>query len=303
MKTVEEWKMLIGSPSNYNFEKSFQLIKKYELDEINCEVYLQANGVTSKGETTFQKVIMSFPKKIEGRLPAVVVPFYYPEAMLGFDPETNEKLERFKDYPFAFELAKRGYITISAQAYHLTYIKSNLRIDDFQRWKYAADALNSEHPNWSGVGKLIFDTRLLIDALESDMRVNPDKLGIIGHSLGGKMAFYTGCLDERIKVIVASDFGIKWEQTNWEDSWYWGEKLKSIIEKGITHKGLLAAVRKPFCLIAGQFDNEESRELMYSVEEYKDLPDHLLFIHHGTGHKPISYAKEAGYAYLDYWLK
>ena len=42
------------------------------------------------------------------------------------------------------------------------------------------------------------------------------------------MAFYTGCLDERFKVILASDFGIGWDQTNWKDLWYWGSRVDEL---------------------------------------------------------------------------
>ena len=54
------------------------------------------------------------------------------------------------------------------------------------------------------------------------------------------MAFYAGCLDHRIKVIVASDFGIGWDQTNWNEAWYWGDRLKDVRARGMDHSDLLS---------------------------------------------------------------
>ena len=118
--------------------------------------------------------------------------------------EANMKslVEKFKDNATLVDLVKRGYIASTAQAYHLTYVPENKSdLMDFTRWRVAGEALNKAHPEWSGVGKLIHDTKLMIDLLYSDPRVDGDKIGIMGHSLGGKMAYYTGCLDDRIKVI------------------------------------------------------------------------------------------------------
>ncbi|MBE6911604.1 MAG: hypothetical protein E7473_03675 [Ruminococcaceae bacterium] len=39
--------------------------------------------------------MIAFPKKITLPCPAVVIPFYFPEAMLGFDPVTGETLSEY----------------------------------------------------------------------------------------------------------------------------------------------------------------------------------------------------------------
>lgn len=304
MDKISLWKSYIGEPSYLDYEKSLKFLSEYEYDGIIYEYYLQVNGVDGEGNTTFQEVVVSRPKNLSGKAPAVVLPFYFAEHMLGFDPKTGEKNDTFGKYSFASELSKLGFITISAEAYYLTYIRDD-SIDrlDYYRWGRCATKLIKDNPNWSGVGKLISDTKLLVDFLVQDDRVDADKIGIMGHSLGGKMAFYTGCFDDRIKVIVASDFGILYDQTNWEDAWYWGDKLKAIKENGLSHKDILVyANKKPFCLVSGLYDNDDSRNLLYSIEEYKDCYDRLLVIDHKTGHNPPIYAREAAYSFLNYWL-
>src|SRR5690606_7999981 len=91
----------------------------------------------------------------------------------------------------------------------------------------------------------------------TDPRVDHARIGIAGHSLGGKMALYTGCLDPRIKAILCSDFGIVWEMSNWDEPWYWGKKLQALKAANIDHADLLrSGGRKPFALLAGLYDDE-----------------------------------------------
>ena len=164
----------------------------------------------------------------------------------------------------------RQACNISADAYHLTYRSSTRARDGFLRWKEAATALLEDHPGWTGIGKLTADTRLLIDVLCKEPRVDANHIGIAGHSLGGKMAFYAGCLDPRIKATLASDFGFGWEQSNWNECWYWGTKIDELKAKGMDHSQLLSlAAPKPFYLIAGQYDNQESLKLMQKAQGYQ----------------------------------
>ena len=135
--------------------------------------------------------------------------------MLEFDPETGETLPRYQGIAMLRHLTARGFIAASADAYHLTYLKSERARDDFGRWHDAARALNREHPEWTGIGKLMADTRLLIDALVSDPRVDGERIGIAGHS-PAEDGIYADVWTS-VRVILASDFGIRWEQTNWED--------------------------------------------------------------------------------------
>ena len=252
------WSGYLDPPAEYAaFPRSVEKLATYSFSDFDVEEYRQANG-----PGTFQRLMMAVPKNAKGRLPAVVVPFYYPEAMLGFNPKTGglefqytspkTNLTYFTEVAYMSDLAKRGYITVTAEAYYLTYSQKNAPDESWGKWGHVGRRLKEDHPGWTGIGKLTFDTRLLIDLVAADPRVDPERIGITGHSLGGKMAFYAGCLDSRIKVIVASDFGIGWDQTNWKDIWYWGDRLNEVKSRGMDHAGLLSLFGgKPFCLIAG----------------------------------------------------
>ncbi|MBO5940770.1 MAG: acetylxylan esterase [Kiritimatiellae bacterium] len=305
-----QWAKYLDPPKEYiSFAQSAEKIASYDFPGFSVEEYRQANG-----PGTHQRVMMAVPKDIKGRLPAVVVPFYYPEAMLGFDPKTGgvafpyvpskTNLTYFSEISYMSDLAKRGYVTISADAYYLTYAAEDSPKSKRGSWGGAGRKLKEDYPSWTGMGKLVFDTRLLVDFISGDPRVDSGRIGIIGHSLGGKMAFYAGCLDRRIKVIVASDFGICWDQTNWKDIWYWGEALNEVRAKGMEHSGLLSlSGGKPFCLIAGETDDEKSEMMMRRAKGYENDPESLVFINHATGHRPPRNVTEIGYRFLDRYLK
>ena len=90
---------------------------------------------------------------------------------------------------YAKELAERGYIVIAPD-----YPSFGDQKDyDFKNDRYE-----------SGVMKGIFDNVRCVDFLQFRKDVDPERIGIIGHSLGGHSAMYAAAFDTRIKVIVAS---------------------------------------------------------------------------------------------------
>ena len=297
-----EWSDALSVPSGYAFARRVEHVRTWDFPAFTVECYRQANG-----PGTEQRVFVAAPKGKSGKLPAVAVPFYYPEAMLGFDPATGEELPKFKGVTMLADLARRGFVAATADAYHLTYRVGAVEPrGDFKRWQKAAEALARDWPGWTGVGKLTADTRLMIDLLADDPRVDTARIGIIGHSLGGKMAFYAGCADPRVKVIVTSDWGIDWDRTNWSDPWYWGAaRVDAMKAAGRTHADLLAcAGGKPFMLIAGKYDTAASaRAILDKVPAYRAHPERCVVLDHASGHRPPPDALEAGYRFLDKHLK
>lgn len=305
LKTL--WLTQIGTPKNYFFEKKLHLVRKIDHADFDGELYLQACG-----PNRLQKLLKLFPKKQTKPLPAVAVPFYHPDGMVGFELETGKQLERFLGKTIALDLVKRGFVTATADAYPFHFDADSCDLNNFhcpfsryaqfQSWADAGKQIVARFPEWTGIGKLVADTKLLLDTLSEDERVDASRIGIAGHSLGGKMAFYAGCLDSRVKVILASDFGMGWDSTNWSEVWYWGDKLASMKQLGIDHSHLLTASGgTPFMLIAGEADNEASIDLMHKAEGYEDL-SRLICINHATGHNPPRYALEQGYQFLEKWL-
>lgn len=91
---------------------------------------------------------------------------------------------------YAVELAQRGYVVIAPDY---------PSFGDYSPYDFANDAYVS------GTMKGIVNHMRCVDLLTSEIEsVNPERIGVIGHSLGGHNAMFLAVFDERVKVIVSS---------------------------------------------------------------------------------------------------
>lgn len=90
---------------------------------------------------------------------------------------------------YARELAERGYVVIAPDY---------LSFGDYADYDFAADRYES------GTMKGIWNHMRCVDLLVSRGDVDPEKIGAIGHSLGGHNAMFLGVFDQRVKVIISS---------------------------------------------------------------------------------------------------
>ena len=88
--------------------------------------------------------------------------------------------------------------------------------------------LKLRHPNCTGLGKWVWDSHRLLDYLYTLPEIDRENIGIIGHSLGGKMSLYAAAFDPRIIAVVSSELGIGLSFSNYEDYWYFGDFIKKI---------------------------------------------------------------------------
>lgn len=302
------WRACLDVPKDYAFTRETVRTATWDCGAFVVEAYRQANG-----PGTTQRVFLAVPKSAKVPLPAVVVPFYFPEAMLGFDPATGgtasqycprTNLTSYAGVTFVADLARRGYVAISADAYHLTYPRAQNPAEGFALWPRAGAALHGRYPDWTGIGKLVADTRLLVDFLVADARVDPARIGMMGHSLGGKMAFYAGLLDPRVKAVVASDFGLDWDRTNWDAVWYWGPLLPKVRAAGLQQTDLLRQANgKPFFLIAGKSDDcPQTRQVFADGSICPDRRRRRFVVNARSTHRPDARCVEAAYDFLDEFL-
>ncbi len=90
---------------------------------------------------------------------------------------------------YALELAERGYVTLAPD------------YPSFGEYPYDFKA----HPEYrSGTMKAIYDNMRSLDLLQSLDFVQGDRIGCIGHSLGGHNTMFTAAFDSRIKALVSS---------------------------------------------------------------------------------------------------
>jgi acetyl esterase/lipase len=89
---------------------------------------------------------------------------------------------------YAKELAQRGYIALAPDYPNFGEYKL-----DVYRLGYASATM-----------KAIWNNLRAVDLLSSLKEVDPNRIGVIGHSLGGHNAIFTALFDRRIKAVVSS---------------------------------------------------------------------------------------------------
>lgn len=89
---------------------------------------------------------------------------------------------------YAHELAERGYVCLVPDYPSFGDYKF-----DFRRPPYV-----------SGSMKAIWNNHRAVDLLESLPEVDGDRIGCIGHSLGGHNALFTAAFDQRLRAVVTS---------------------------------------------------------------------------------------------------
>lgn len=103
-----------------------------------------------------------------------------------------------KNRCYGMELAERGYVVLA-----IDVVSAGERVYKGSE-PYYTGQFYKEFPDWSVMDKMISDHQRGIDYLCSFDFVNPDKIGCIGHSLGGYNSFFLQAFDSRIKAAVVS---------------------------------------------------------------------------------------------------
>lgn len=135
-----------------------------------------------------------------GPHPAVLVVFYEPETAVGLGSKPRRD--------FARRLAERGFVCLS--------IGFDPRVLDPSKWE----------PPIQPLAYLAHVASNALTAMQAMPEVDPARVGVMGHSYGGKWAMFAACLDERFACGVWSDPGIVFDEgrrdVNYQEPWYLG---------------------------------------------------------------------------------
>ena len=163
----------------------------------------------AKGQTVAGYLLS--PTNTNKRLPGVFIPFYEPETSIG-------RGKPFLD--FGYQLSKRGFVTLSIGS------------PGGDAWK----------PDRSGatcqpLSFLAYIAANCHTALSKLPYVDAQRIGIMGHSYGGKWAMFASCLYDKFACAVWSDPGIVWDEmrpnVNYWEPWYLGYDPKVTRRPGV----------------------------------------------------------------------
>lgn len=308
-KVKQRWLDLLGYPGFDldGYDRQARWVTCLQTPYGRAEWWKQPTGPEQQ-----QNVILLRPEQSHGKAPGAVVPTYHAETVAGLlldeergtlalDPEITEAKEV---RCFGKHLVEQGYAVACVEAFPFNAISKPENLEGFGWWQLAAEKILRDNPAWSGMGKLVHDTSRALDLLLDKVQIDSQRIVIMGHSLGGKRAFYTGAMDERFQAVIASDFGLPWQSTNWHELWYLGSRLPAE-DSGMAHHELLALLApRPFYLIAGQTDNQQSWHYLDAARSVYELygPEKAKLldgVNHATGHAPTPESLQAAYQWLD----
>jgi dienelactone hydrolase len=207
---------------------------------------------------------------------------------------------------YARELAERGYVTLAPDY---------LSFGDYKPDPYAEGYV-------SGTMKGIFDHIRAIDFLASLPEVDPERIGVIGQSLGGHNSLFLAAFEPRVRVVVTScgftSFAKYYggDLTGWTQQRYM-PRIASVYEKSpakmpFDFTEILGAIapRPLFINAPLKDDNFEVSGVVDCVNAampvYKQIfhaGDRLVAVHPDCPHDFPPDIREQAYKFLDRWLK
>ena len=254
---------------------------------------------------------LGIPLKTSGRVPAVV-------ALHGTYEKGKQRAAGLVDNPdkaYLDHLCRRGYVVIAPE-----HFVSGHRVPS--EGPYETGAFHEKHPNWTSVGKFTYEHSIAIDVLETLDEVQAQKIGVLGHSLGGHGTFFLAAYDERIKAAASNCAASFFRHNPRVEAWsrnHWYVYFKPIRE-GLLHKELppidfheiiaLIAPRAFLDLSAlndGNPGTQRQRVLMLmkimEVYELQGAPENFGFYVHGKGHSVAHESRQLMYGWMDSHLK
>ncbi|MFQ6098633.1 MAG: dienelactone hydrolase family protein, partial [Armatimonadota bacterium] len=235
-------------------------------------------------------------------LPGVVVVYYDAETGVGLGRELRD---------FGYQLTKRGFVTLSIGTPSCRYYPSE------------------ERAQLQPLSALAYVAANCCNALADLPEVDSERIGIVGHSYGGKWAMFASCLYEKFACAAWSDPGIVFDESrpnvNYWEPWYLGYEPGKQREKGVpTEANPRTGAYKR--LFEGGYDLHELHALMApraflvsggaedGPERWKAL-NHAIAVNkllgctnrvgmtNRNGHSPTAESNEQIYLFFEHFLK
>ena len=155
----------------------------------------------------------------DGPFPAVLVVYYDAETGAGLGKELRD---------FGYQLAKRGFVALSIGTPEFCSLNP----------PYKPLCEQSEQkPPLQPLSALAYAAANCHSALANMPSIDAERIGIIGHSYGGKWAMFASCLYDKFACAVWSDPGIVFDESraniNYWEPWYLGYEPDRQRRRGI----------------------------------------------------------------------
>jgi pimeloyl-ACP methyl ester carboxylesterase len=234
--------------------------------------------------------------------PAVLVVYYDAETGAGLNPKS-----KLRD--FGYQLTRRGFVTLSIG--------------------WPSDYTRQQSPSLQPLSCLAYIAANCYNALAVLPEVDPERVGIVGHSFGGKWAMFASCLVDKFACAAYSDPGIVFDEkrpnVNYWEPWYLGWEAgrtrkpgvptednprtgpyKMLVETGHDLHELHALMApRPFLVSGGAEDRPERWQALNHAIAVNRLLGHenRVAMTNREGHSPTEESNEQLYLFFEHFLK
>lgn len=254
---------------------------------------------------------LGVPLNLRGPAPAIV-------ALHGtykYGKQRAAGLIENPDKAYLDHLCRRGYVVIAPD-----HFVAGHRIPE--AGPYDTKAFHEKHPQWTSVGKFTYEHSIAIDVLQTLREVNPVKIGVLGHSLGGHGSMFLAAYDERVQAAAGNCSASFFRQNARVEAWardhwyvYFNHIRPDLLEGKLPpidfHEIMSLIAPRAFLDLSGLNDGDpltqRQRVLMLmkvmDVYELEKAPQNFAFFVHGKGHSVAHESRALMYAWMDTHLK
>ena len=244
----------------------------------------------------------------DGPFPAVVTVYYEPETAIGLGKPHRD---------FALQLTRRGFVCLSIGTTEATQART-----------YSLYHPSIEYAKVQPLSMLGCAAANAWHVLANQPKVDSTRVGIVGHSFGGKWAMFASCLFDKFACAAWSDPGIVFDErrpsVNYWEPWYLGYHPKPWRKRGVIssdnaarglYKKLTASGRdlhelhalmapRPFLVSGGSEDPAERWQALNHTIEINSILGftHRVGMTNRPKHSPNDESNETIYKFFEHFL-
>lgn len=210
--TAEEWKTIrrpevlelfrkhvYGRVPATPYEKTFKVVRQDPAAMEGAATLKQVEITLSRGAKSLTiNLVLFVPNRAPRPAPAFLL--ICNRGVENIDPTRQKKSEFWP----AEEAVARGY---AMAAFH----NAEVDPDKHDGFKDGVHALLDEGARpadaWGTIAAWAWGASRVMDYFETDKDIARDRVGVIGHSRGGKTALWAGAQDERFALVISNDSG------------------------------------------------------------------------------------------------
>lgn len=183
----------------------------------------QVKFTFTNGDKTVEAILLMYiPNKTADKVPVFVgynfkgnhsttkdtTIVYSPLFHLVKEPDHPDWERGIQQNRWPFEMIiDRGY-AVATMCYHDIFPdKPGLKDHSVAALFSGYSSLSSDLSEWEAIGAWAWGSSRIADFLETEERIDTERIAIMGHSRQGKAALWAGAQDERFKIVIPNNSG------------------------------------------------------------------------------------------------